>query len=155
MSSPGYWQTGCSWREAVESWFHLDLKSLFALNNNFLGFLLGHITRWINIIYGSWMKWTWHHSKFAIHEVKFLTQTHSGTPSTIIYTRWSSWHGRLECHAPMVVASTVPPETMIKDNYANKYLGIILLALQTVGPQEVKQHHWLTGGWSELHLLQV
>ena len=64
-------QTGCLWWEAVESWFHWDLKSFFALKNNSLGFLLGHITRWINVIYGSWMKWTWHHSKFAVHEVSF------------------------------------------------------------------------------------
>ena len=32
---------------------------------------------------------------------KFLTQTQSGTPSTIKYTRWSSWHERLGCHAPI------------------------------------------------------
>ena len=71
VSSPGYWQTGCLWWEAVESWFHLDLKSVFALNNNSMGFLLSHITGWINVIHESWMKWTWHHSKFAIHEVSF------------------------------------------------------------------------------------
>ena len=71
MSSPGYWQIGRLWWEAVKSWFHLDLKSFFALKNNFLWFLLGHITRWINVIYGSWMKWTSHHSKFSIHAVCF------------------------------------------------------------------------------------
>ena len=58
VSSLGYWQTGCLWWEAVELWFHLDLKSFCALKNNCLGFLLGHITRWINVIYGSRMKWT-------------------------------------------------------------------------------------------------
>ena len=46
-------------------------KVIFALKNNSLWFLLGHITRWINVIYGSWMKWTWHHSKFAIHDLSF------------------------------------------------------------------------------------
>ena len=33
---------------------------------------------------------------------KFLIQILSGTPSTIIYTWWNSWHEGLGCHAPMV-----------------------------------------------------
>ena len=107
MSSPGYWQTGCLWWEAVESWFHLDLKSFFALKNNSMGFLLGHITRWINI-YGSRMKWTWHHSQVRFSWGKFPPQTQSGTPSSIIYTRWSSWHDELGCQSPMVTNTRAP-----------------------------------------------
>ena len=71
MSSPGYRQTGCSWWDAVDSWFHLDLKSFFALKNNCMRFLLGQTTWWLNVICESRMKWTWHHSNFAIHEVSF------------------------------------------------------------------------------------
>ena len=56
VSSPGYWQTGCLWWEAGEPWFHLDLKSFFAPKNNSMGFKLGHITRWINVMYESRMK---------------------------------------------------------------------------------------------------
>ena len=35
-------------------------------------FLLGPITRRINVLYESWMKWTWHHSKLAVEEVSFF-----------------------------------------------------------------------------------
>ena len=83
VSSPGYWQAGCLWWEAVESWFHLHLKSFFALKHNFRGFLLGRITRWINVIYESRMKWTWHHSQVCFSWGKFPPQTQNGTPSTI------------------------------------------------------------------------
>ena len=77
VSSLGYWQIGYLWWEAVESWFHLDLKSFFALkkNNGSLGFLLSHITRWINVIYESRMKWTWHHSQIRFPWGKFPPQT--------------------------------------------------------------------------------
>ena len=55
------WQTGCLWWEVVESRFQLDLKSNFALKINYMEFLLGPITRRINVLHESWMKWTWHH----------------------------------------------------------------------------------------------
>ena len=35
-------------------------------------FLLGPITRRINVLYESRMKWTWHHSKLAVEEVSFF-----------------------------------------------------------------------------------
>ena len=38
MSSPGYWQTGCLWWEAVESWFLLDLV-IFCIEKQFPGVL--------------------------------------------------------------------------------------------------------------------
>ena len=48
------------------------------------------------------MKWTWHHSKLAVEEVSFFDGLKSGTPSTIIYTRWSSRRYELGCDAPVV-----------------------------------------------------
>ena len=50
----------------------MDLKSNFALQNNSMEFLLGPITRWINVLYESRMKWTRHHSKLAVEEVSFF-----------------------------------------------------------------------------------
>ena len=70
-SPAGDWQTGCLWWEVVQSRFHVDLKSNFALKNNSMEFLLGPITRRINVLYESWMKWTWHLSKLAAEEVSF------------------------------------------------------------------------------------
>ena len=61
----------CGW-EVVESRFHVDLKSNFALKNNSMEFLLGPITWRINVLYESQMKWTWHHSKLAVEEVSFF-----------------------------------------------------------------------------------
>ena len=101
-SPAGDWQTGCLWWEVVESWFHVDLKSNFALKNNSMEFLLGPITRRINELYESRMKWTWHHSKLAVEEVRFFGGLKSGTPSTIIYTRWSSRRYELGCDAPLI-----------------------------------------------------
>ena len=86
-SPAGDCQTWCLWWEVVESRFHVDLKSNFALKNNSMEFLLGPITRRINVLYESRMKWTWHHSKLAVEEVSFFGGLKSGTPSTIIYTR--------------------------------------------------------------------
>ena len=86
-SLAGDWQTGCLWWEVVESRFHVDLKSNFALKNNSMECLLGRITRRMNVLYESWMKWTWHHSKLAVEEVSFFGGLESGTPSTIIFTR--------------------------------------------------------------------
>ena len=106
--SPGYRQTRCLWWEAVESWFHLDLKSFFPLKNNSLGFLLGHINRWINVIYESRMKWTWHYSQVHFSWGKFPPQTQCGTPS-IINTRWRSWHDGLRCHSPMLSLPWIIP----------------------------------------------
>ena len=50
----------------------MDLKSNFALQNNSMEFLLGPITRRINVLYESRMKWTRHHSKLAVEEVSFF-----------------------------------------------------------------------------------
>ena len=71
-SPAGDWQTGCLWWEVLESRFHVDLKSNFALQNNSMEFLLGPITWRINVLYESRMKWTWHHSKLAVEEVSFF-----------------------------------------------------------------------------------
>ena len=65
------WQTGCLWWEIVQSRFHVYLKSNFALKNNSMEFSLGPITRRINVLHESRMKWTWHHSKLAVAEVSF------------------------------------------------------------------------------------
>ena len=66
------WQTGCLWWEVVESRFHVDLKSNFALKNNSMELLLGPITLRINVLYESRMKWTWRRSKLAAEEVSFF-----------------------------------------------------------------------------------
>ena len=50
----------------------MDLKSNFALQNNSMEFLLGPITRRINVLYESRMKWTRNHSKLAVEEVSFF-----------------------------------------------------------------------------------
>ena len=71
-SPAGDWQTGCLWWEVVKSRFHVDLKSNFPLKNNSMEFLLGPITRRINVLYESRMKWTWHHSKLAVEEESFF-----------------------------------------------------------------------------------
>ena len=71
-SPAGDWQTGCLWWEVVESRFHADLKSNFALKNDSMEFLLCLITRRINVLHESRMKWTWHHSKLAVEEVSFF-----------------------------------------------------------------------------------
>ena len=63
---------------------------------------MGPITRRINVLYKSRMKWTWHHSKLAFEEISFFGGLKSGTPSTIIYTRWSSGRYKLGCDAPML-----------------------------------------------------
>ena len=75
-SPAGYWQTGCLWWEVVESRFHVDLKSNFALKTNSMEFLLGPFTRRINVLYESRMKWTWHHAKVSCWRGKFLRRTH-------------------------------------------------------------------------------
>ena len=72
MSPAGDWQTGCLWWEVVESRFHADLKSNFALNNNSMEILLGLMTGRINVLYESRMKWTWPHPKLAVEEVSFF-----------------------------------------------------------------------------------
>ena len=102
-SPAGDWQTGCLWWEVVELRFHVDLKSNFALKNNSMEFWVGPITRRINVLYESRMKWTWHHSKLAVEEVSFFGGLKSGTPSTIIYTRQSSGRYELGCDAPMIL----------------------------------------------------
>ena len=71
-SPAGDWQTGCLWWGVVESRFHVDLKLNFALENDSMVFLPGPITRRINVLYESRVKWTWHHSKLAVEEVSFF-----------------------------------------------------------------------------------
>ena len=66
------WQAGCLWWEVMQSQFHVDLKSNFALKNNSMQFLLSPITRQINVMYESRKKWTWHHSRFTVEEVNFF-----------------------------------------------------------------------------------
>ena len=68
---PRNWQTGCIRWEVAQSRFHVDLKLNLASKNNSLGFLPGPITLWINVMYESQMKWTWHHSQLAV-EVSFV-----------------------------------------------------------------------------------
>ena len=81
------------------SWLMISLGFKVILHlKQFRVVLIDHITRWINTIYKSQMKWTWHH---LIEEVSFY-HTQSGTPSTIIYTRWSKRHEGLGCHAHVV-----------------------------------------------------
>ena len=96
----GYWQTGCLWWEAVESWFHLDKKS-FLHWKQFPGILT-----WSHYSKDKYDIWIVDEMDMTPLQVryswgKFLTQIQSGTPSTIIYTRWSSWQKRLGCHAPI------------------------------------------------------
>ena len=121
-SPAGDWQTGCLWWEVVESRFHLDLMSNFASKNNSMEFLHGPITRRINVLYESRMKWTWHHSKLAVEEVSFFGGLKSGTPSTIIYTRWSSRRHELGCDAP-VVLKLVPIWWLQEEININKYFN--------------------------------
>ena len=65
-------------------------------------FWLGPITRRINVLYESRMKWTRHHSNLAVEEVSFFGGLKSDTPSTIIYTRQNSGRYELGCDAPMI-----------------------------------------------------
>ena len=70
-------------------------------------FLLGPITWRLNVLYESRMKWTLHHSTLAVEEVSFFGGLKSGTPSTIIYTRWSSRRYELGCDAPVVQSTHI------------------------------------------------
>ena len=106
VSSPGYWRTGCLWWEAVKSWFHLDLKLFFfALKNQFHGVLT-----WSHYWMDKYDIWVADEMDMTPLQVryswgKFLPQTLSGTPLTIIYTRCSSWHEGLGCHASMTTSN--------------------------------------------------
>ena len=66
---------------------------------------------------------------------KFLTQILSGTPSTIIYTRWNSWHEGLGWHAPMV--TIIISHIMVTPSNAN--------LLRVTGPLcgEFTGHWWI------------
>ena len=95
LSPAGNLQTGCLWWEIALTRSHVGLKSNFALKNNSMEFVPGHITR-INVLYESRLKWTWHHSKLAVEEVSFVRRVKSGNPSTIHqYTMeqsvWRNW----------------------------------------------------------------
>ena len=56
----------------MQSRFHVNLKSNFALKNYSIECLLGPITRRINVIYESSLKWTWNHSLLVAEEVSFF-----------------------------------------------------------------------------------
>ena len=71
--------------EAGHSRFYGDLKSIFALKNNFV---LGQISWQIHVLYEYWMKWTWHHSKLAFEEVIFFPKV--VVLQLYINTWWSS-----------------------------------------------------------------
>ena len=103
VSPAGDWQTGNIWWEVAQSRFFVDLKSNFALKNSFMEFLPGPITRQINVMCESQMKWTWHHSKLAVEEASFFGRLRVGLLQQLIYTRWGSRRYGLGCHAPMMV----------------------------------------------------
>ena len=84
-----------------ERWPSHDFMWLFALKNNSMEFLPGPITRRMNVMYESQMKWTWHHSKLAVHEVSFFSRLRMVLLQLLIYTRWSSRRYRLRCHTPL------------------------------------------------------
>ena len=85
-SPAGDWQTGCLWWEVVESRFHVDLKSNFAMKNYSMEFLLCPITRRINVLYEPRMKWTWHHSKLAVEKVSFSADSEWYSFNYYLYT---------------------------------------------------------------------
>ena len=105
VSPAGHWQTRNEWWEVVQSRFQVDLKSNFAQKNNSMDFLLGPITRRINAMYESSMKWI--PLQVSCWRGEFLRQAQSGTPSTIIYTRWSSRPYGLGCHTPTCMWRTM------------------------------------------------
>ena len=84
-----------------ERWPSHDFMWLFALKNNSMEFLPGPITRRMNVMYESQMKWTWHHSKLAVEEVSFFSRLRMVLLQLLIYTRWSSRRYRLGCHTPL------------------------------------------------------
>ena len=55
-------------------------------------FLPGQITWEINVLYESRLKWTWHHSKFAVEEVSFFRWLRVVLLQLYINTWWSSQH---------------------------------------------------------------
>ena len=69
------------------------------MKNNSIGFLLGHITRWIYVIYKSRMKWTWHHSQvFLFHEASSITDSKWYSFNYYLYTvEQSAWGTWLSC----------------------------------------------------------
>ena len=84
-----------------ERWPSHDFMWLFALKNNSMEFLPDPITRRMNVMYESHMKWTWHHSKLAVDEVSFFSRLRMVLLQLLIYTRWSSRRYRLGCHTPL------------------------------------------------------
>ena len=102
VSSPEYWQTECLWWEAVEAWFNLDLKSFFCIEKQISGVLT-----WSQYLMDKCNMWIVDEMDMTSIQVccswgKFMIQTQNDTPSTIIYTRWGSWHEWLGSHAPMI-----------------------------------------------------
>ena len=77
-------------------------KSNLTLKNNPREFLPGQITRRINVLDESRLKWTWHHSKLAVEEVNFFRRSKVVLLQLYINTWWSSQHDGLGCHAPML-----------------------------------------------------
>ena len=122
VSPAGDWQTGCVWWEVAQSRFQVDLKLNFALKNNSIEVLIGPITRRINVMYESRMKWTLHHSKLAVEEVSFVGRLRMVLLQQLIYTRWSSRRYELWCHAHMVtmMEETWGIEVTLTENYQLK-----------------------------------
>ena len=73
-------------------------KVIFKLENNSI---LTWADHWINVIYGYQMKWTWHHSMFAIEEVSLYHRFKVVLFQLLIYSQWSNRYAKLECHAPI------------------------------------------------------
>ena len=102
VSPVGDWQTESLWWELAQSRFHVDLKWNFALKNNSMEFLPGQITRQMNVLYKSQLKWVWHHSELVVEKVSFFRRLRVVLLQLYINTRWGSQCDGLWCHAPVV-----------------------------------------------------
>ena len=92
----------------AQSRFHVELKSIFVLKNNFMGFLLGQITLWMNFLYESRMKCTWCHSTLSVEEVSFFRRLEVVLFQLHICTLWSSRHFGLGCRVPLLHMPDIP-----------------------------------------------
>ena len=98
--------------------------------------MIGPITWRINVLYESRMKWTW---QVSCWRGKFLRRTHSGTPSTIIYTRWSSRCYELGCDAPVPEGTpTTSPRSQINTNFQFDF-AIKYVTNSKYGPSTIKK----------------
>ena len=71
-------------------------KVIFVMKNNSMGLLHGQVTRWINVINESHIKWVSRNTKLAI-EQESLYQTQCGTPSIINLYRMKDLGGSYSC----------------------------------------------------------